>query len=297
RNEYLWTVKDTTSTGVFKMETSFGSFLSKQFIISPVTRLSVDFVCEDSFQLSWNKHLYADMYNIYALANSPYLEKVLAVQDTFVVLKRSRYPEVVYAVQPLLRNNVAAARSAAINIEQQNVQCFFKTLYYNLLSQNVLQLVLEVGGVSYIDRIYFERVTQAGKVLQTYDGIKPTNSTIYNQSITSVPFGTSYWRAKIKLKSGEVVYSYIISVLTSGSRYIIFYPSPSPRNITLQYTLQQDVPTDCRLQIFDIMGRMIKSYSELPSSIDLRSFGPGVYIYKLFTADEQLLETGKLVLQ
>ncbi|HYK46417.1 MAG TPA: S8 family serine peptidase, partial [Parafilimonas sp.] len=47
RNEYLWTVKDTTSTGVFKMETSFGSFLSKQFIISPVTRLSVDFVCED----------------------------------------------------------------------------------------------------------------------------------------------------------------------------------------------------------------------------------------------------------
>jgi len=241
--------------------------------------------------------MYADMYNIYALKDSPYLEKIVAVRDTFVVLKRSRYPELVYAVQPLLRNNIAAARSSAINIEQQNVQCFFKTLYYNLLAQNVLQLVLEVGGVSYIDKIYFERVTRAGKALQTYDCIKTTTSTMYSQSITNVPFGTSYWRAKIKLKSGEVVYSYIISVLTSGNRYIIFYPNPSSRNISLQYTLQQDLPTDCKLQIFDIVGRMIKNYQGLPNTIDLRSFNPGVYIYKLFTADEQLLETGKLVVQ
>jgi hypothetical protein len=51
------------------------------------------------------------------------------------------------------------------------------------------------------------------------------------------------------------------------------------------------------LQLFDITGRLLKNYEEMPGNINLRGITPGVLIYKLFTSDNQLLETGKLVVQ
>jgi hypothetical protein len=75
-DQYVWAIKDTNSTGLFKMETGFGTFLSNEFIISKVTRPRVDFLCADSFQLSWEPHVYADSYKIYALTDSPYLKAI-----------------------------------------------------------------------------------------------------------------------------------------------------------------------------------------------------------------------------
>jgi hypothetical protein len=201
----------------------------------------------------------------------------------------------VYAVEPVLSNNLHAARSIAINIESQGVQCFYKTLYYNLFEKNKLELVLELSAVSYVKNIQFEQVNQGGSLLKKYENIIPNTASIYKQSVTNVPFGTSYWRAKIKLKSGAVVYTETISVTTSGKKYIIFYPNPVSTQSSLKYILQQDLPTDSKLQLFDVMGRLIKNYKEMPINIDLHTFAPGVFIYKLFSSDNRLLETGKLV--
>ncbi|MES1217367.1 MAG: S8 family serine peptidase [Bacteroidota bacterium] len=115
-NFYQWPIKDTNSIAQIKMETSFGDFFSKSFIISKLTRINVDFVCADSFGLSWNKHIYANGYKIYTLTDSPYLKHIFTVTDTFVVLKRSQYPSLVYAVEPLLSNALPAARSIALDI-------------------------------------------------------------------------------------------------------------------------------------------------------------------------------------
>lgn len=292
--KYLWQIKDTNSIAVLKMETPFGNFFSNDFVISKVVNPSVDFVCADSFRLSWNKHVYADAYKIYTLTDSPYLKHILTVNDTFIVLRRSVYPQLVYAVQPVLNNNLPAARSIALNIESQGVKCFYKTLYYNLFTGNELELVLELSGINYVDSIFFEQVTSDGQMLQTYSGTK-ASSEIFKYRVNGVPEGTSYWRAKIKLKNGTIIYTEIISVLTTGKKYILFYPNPASRNSMLYYTLQQDLPFDSKLQLFDITGRLIKSYSEMPNVINLRNIAPGILIYKLFSSDNKLLEIGKVV--
>jgi hypothetical protein len=296
-NQYEWLIKDTNSTGVLKMETSFGDFFSTHFIISKTTRLSVDFLCADSFRLSWNKHVYAKAYRIFTLTDSPYLKNILTVSDTFIVMNHSHYPGLVYAVEPVLNNNLSAMRSIAINIESQGVKCFYKTFYYNLLNKNELELVLELSAVDYVDSLWFEQVAKDGKLLKTYEAIKPNTASIYKQSITQAPLGASYWRVKIKLKSSAVLYTEIISVVTSGKRYIIFYPNPVSTTGLLNYTLQQDLTTGSKLQLFDITGRLLKNYKEMPDNINLHDIAPGVLIYKLFTSDHQLLETGKLVVQ
>ncbi len=297
-NQYQWSIKDTSSTAIFKMETSFGNFLSKDFIISKVNRPSVDFLCIDSFQLSWNKHVYASAYKVYTLTDSAYLKHILTVTDTVVVMKRSAYPSLVYAVEPVLSNNLPASRSIAFDITIQGVKCFYKTFYYDLQDENKLNLVLELSPASYVDSVFFEQLSSAGQWLQTIGNAKVfANTSIYHQLASDLPNGTSYWRARIKLKTGTILYTEIISALTSGKKYILFYPNPTRRNGLLTFVLQQGLPSDSKLQLFDITGRLLKSYGEIPNSIDLRSLTPGMFIYKLFTSDNRLLETGKLVIQ
>ena len=213
KNQYQWPMKDTASTARIRIETPFGTFFSKDFIISPVTRLEVDFVCTDSFRLSWNKHVYANAYKLYTLIDSPYLKPVLNVTDTFVVLQRSAYPSQVYAIEPVLANAIPAARSVAININLQGVECFYRVLNYTLQDGNRLNLSLELSIASYVDSIYFENVSQSGQLIKTWGAAKASNNQLlYTHLVPDpLPRGTIYIRARIKLKSGAIFYTDIYS--------------------------------------------------------------------------------------
>jgi len=297
-NKYHWPIKDTSTIATLKMETSFGTYFSNDFIITKVTRPGVDFNCADSFRLSWNKHIYASAYRIYTLSDSAYLKPILIVSDTFAVLRRSLYPSLVYAVEPVLSNNLPAARSIAQNITLQGVKCFYNTFYYSLQDQNKLNLVLELSIASYVDSILFEQVTSTGQWLQTWgQKLVTSSSRIYQQLVNEVPPGTSYWRARIKLKSGAILDTEIINVLTSGKKYILFYPNPVDRNSHLNYILQQGISPSSQLQLFDIYGRLLKNFSYVPDKIDISAFVRGIIIYKLISNDNIILETGKFVIQ
>ncbi len=296
-NQYQWQIKDTASTAVLKMETVFGTFFSRNFIISKVINTKVDFICADSFQLSWNKHVYATAYTIFALTDSAYLKPIATVADTFKLFQKASYPYLVYAVEPVLSNNIPAARSLASNIELQGVYCFYKTFYYNQLDGNNADLVLELSAPGFVDSVFFERVTPQGQLLQTYGGVKVTNNNSqYTQFANNLIRGITYFRGKIKLKNGAIVYTDIISLLTSGRQNIVFYPNPASRRGILKYVLMQGIPADNRIQFFDITGRMIRNFSSLPTTIDISNFPTGMLIYKLFRADNKPLETGKLII-
>ena len=235
---------------------------------------------------------------MYALTSDPYLQPVLTVTDTFVVMKRTAYPSLVYAVEPVLNNGLAAARSVALNIELQGVQCFYRTLNYNLLDLNQLNLLLELSAAGYADSVFFEKVTAGGQLLQTYGGAKVSGSVaIYSQLVNDVPSGVTYLRGRIKLKSGAIVYTDIIPVLTSGKQRILFYPNPSTRNRQLHYVLQQGISPNSQLQLFDMYGRMLKTFTSLPDNIDLSGLPAGVIVYKLLNEKNETLQTGKLVIE
>ncbi len=298
RSQFEWRIKDTASQALFKMETAFGDFLSASFVISKVSNLNVDFVCADSFRLSWNKHIYAGSYTIFALTDSAYLKPVFTVADTFQVFKRNTFPWLVYAVQPVLSNNLPAARSIAADITQQGVQCFYKTLYYNLQDGNKLDMIVELSIASYADSIYFETVSATGQLLKTHGGVKVQSSNaLSHYFINSLAAGTAYLRAKIKLNNGNIVFTEVVSVLTSGNKYILFYPNPVNRNSQLNYMLQQGLPSGSQLQMFDFSGRRLKNYSALPNRINLSAFAGSIIIYKLISVDNTVLETGKIFVQ
>lgn len=292
-----WPIKDTSSTAVFKMETPFGNFLSTNFILSKVTRPVVDFICTDSFRLSWNKHVYANSYKIFALTDSAYLKHITTVTDSFAVFNRTASPYLVYAVEPVLSNSLPAIRSLAFDITLQGVQCFYKTLYYNLQDGNKLDIILELSIAGYTDSVFFERVTATGQLLETWGAQKTNSSSIYHQLTGTLTPGITFLRARIKLKNGQTVYTAIAQVLTSGEKRILFYPVPANSNTALHYVLQQGTPADSPLLLFDVSGRMVKQYASLPSSISLKGLAPGLYIYKLLNGNKAVVETGKLLIQ
>ncbi len=293
-NNYKWQIKDTTSSAILKMETSFGAFLSKEFIISKVLRPQVDFICADSFRLSWNKHIYAIDYKIFALTDSPFLKNISTTTDTFKVFNRTTFPTLVYAVEPVLTNNIPASRSIAFDISFQGINCFYKALNYNLLDGNKLDLILELSVAGYVDSVYFEEVMANGQLLQTYGGQRVSSSIILTQPVNQLKKGFTFFRGRIKLKSGAFVYTDIIDVLTSGKQSILFYPNPISKNKSLQYIIQQGIPSDVQFQLFDINGRMILNYKSIPKTINLTKVNTGIYIYKIMKNNKQL-ETGKIV--
>ena len=294
--KYQWLIKDTNAVARLKMQTSFGDFFSNDFIVSKITRLKVDFNCADSFRLSWNKHVHANAYRLFTLTDSPYLKPIQLLSDTFVVLQRAINPSFVYAVEPVLTVGPAAARSAVIDISLQAVNCFYKALNYVLHDNNKMNLSLELSVAGYADSVFFEKVTVSGQLLQIYGAAKANDATlVYTQFVDELSTGITYVRARIKLKNGAVIYTDIISVLTSGPEYIYFYPNPVSRNTTLQYTLQQGVPSSAKLQFFDMYGRLLKSYGSMPGTLNLSHLTPGVIIYKLLTSENKMLQTGKLI--
>jgi hypothetical protein len=296
-NQFQWQIKDTASSAILKMETTFGTYFSKPFIISKVIRTKVDFICTDSFQLSWDKHIYSNAYRVFALTDSPYLKPILTVTDTFKLFNRTLYPYLVYAVEPILSNNIPAARSIASNIEFQGVYCFYKTLYYNQLDSNNLNLILELSAPGFVDSVFFERVTSQGALLQTYGGKKVINNNLlYDQFVNNLTRGITYFRSKIKLKNGAIVYTDIISLLTSGRENIIFYPNPISKTMKLNYVLMQGIAADNRIQFYDITGRLVRNFSALPTTIDLTNFPTGIIIYKLLGNNDRPLATGKIVI-
>jgi hypothetical protein len=200
-------------------------------------------------------------------------------------------------VEPALNSGLPAARSIAQNIMVQGVDCFYKTFYYNLLEQNKLDLILELSAAGYAVSIYFEKVSASGQLLEIFGSSKVNGvQTIYNQPVNTQTPGTIYLRARIKLKNGAIVYTDITSLVTTGNKYLLFYPNPSARG-QLNYAIQQAIPSDSRLQLFDMSGRLIRNYSSLPVTIDTRAMARGIYIYKLISTINLTLETGKIVIQ
>jgi hypothetical protein len=295
---FEWMLPDTSSVARLMMRTGSGEFSSADFVVSKLIRPQPDFVCSDSFRLSWAKHVYAESYTVFLLADSSHLKPLINTRDTFVVINRKKNPSLVYAVQPILSNNLPAARSIAMNIELQGVQCFFRTLNYILENENQLKMILELSTTSGVDSIFFERVTTDGNFLQSLGSMQASIHQLeYVKRSEERIAGTIYIRARIRLKSGVFVYTDIIEVLSSGSKNILFYPNPVRQSSRLSYIMKQGISPDCRLQIFDLFGRTVRQYISLPTSIDVSGLLPGTYIFKISDRSGKQIEITKQVIQ
>jgi Subtilase family len=296
KQQFYWAVPDTSTEAMLRMDTPAGSFYSPRFIIAPVTKMNVEFLCADSMQLSWNRHVYAASYQVYTRNDSAYLKPLLVTADTTVTIQRTTATGTVYAVQPILTNSLLATRSAAIDVRNLGVGCFYKTL----LAENrgdKIELVVELSTVSQVDSIIFEKITSNGSHANPLARTNAVNRQFVYNCFDTKPFaGKNYYRAAIKLKNGGTVYTEIVSVISNGDHFIFLYPNPLSRNLPLYYQLK--TATDgLNLQLLDISGKLIQIRPiGFSGSINYAGLPQGLYIWRLIKNDGILIETGKLII-
>jgi hypothetical protein len=298
RQVFYWPIKDTASVAQFRMETSFGTFLSATVVMSKVLAPQIDFLCSDSFRMSWPEHIYANAYAVYALSDSAYLKNIRTVTDTFAVFNKLIYPYDVYAVRPILADPLTAARSIAININLQSVNCFYKALNYTQLDSNSIQLMLELSTTTYIDSIFFERITANGVVLQMYNGSRVVAGQLqYENTVQDIPVGPQYFRAKIKLTNGAIIFSDMVSIISSGQNSLWIYPNPIATGGTLHYFLRNQQQY-FQLQILNSTGQWLKSWEvAFSGSVTLPYLPAGIYFIRLIDSQGSIVGGTKLIIR
>ncbi len=297
RQQYKWQVKDTASTARLRMDCSFGSFFTGDFIISPVTSIEVDFVCPDSTGITWKKHRYASAYRVFALADdTAYMRPLLVTTDTSVSLLHSLYNYGTYAVQPVLSNGLPAVRSPATDTRKQGINCFY-TAFQALNNAGKIDLLLELSTTKTVDSVVFEKLGSGNTVIRIQSRQQVIAGQLSYAAIDADPApGPNTYRVRIIYKNSRSSYTETVTVLTTGSRYMLIYPNPVQSGGALSYQLK-DISADWQLQLMDTQGRIVLSQA-LTIAGTLKTYGmqAGLYFYRLTDKKTSISETGKIII-
>ena len=294
KGQYRWKTRDTSSTLMFRMTTSFGDFFSNEIIIEKPIAFRLEYNCTDSVKITWSPYLYAIGYKIYVLPDSPYLKHLMTVSDTFIVMKKNNFPYQVIAIEPVLSVNIPPRRSEAFQIQNQRTFCYFNTFYFNNLEGNKADLILELSTLDNIDAVVFEQVSGIGSLMKEIKKLTNLNGRKLSALTDELSSGITYFRCRIILKNGGISYTDIISTITSGKNSFLIYPNPIIKGAKLQYVLRQGLNPDINFELFDLTGKIILELKSISNPLDLNGLGPGLFIYRVSSIDKTQIATGKI---
>jgi hypothetical protein len=274
---FRWTTPDTTSISFLRMKASGGtlSFLSDTFTISRVINLKVGFNCADSFLLYWNK-LPVPQYQLYQLGQK-YLQPMVALPDTSIILSKKQAPSVHYAVAPVIQSKIGF-RSFTTNYTTQGVGCYINS-FLAILQNNIAQLLVQLGTVYSISSISLVKTNSRGS--RTVQTLTPplTTSIVLNDS--DLVRGVNNYQLAIKLSDGRTIYSNVETVYFFPDLPVIVYPNPVRQNEPLKIIVQ--VPGNYSIMIYDGNGRtmLTRSLDDIYEELWTLRLSKGIYFMKV----------------
>ncbi len=292
---FNWTVPDTNTLIQFKMNTINGSYYSPQILLGPLTSIHTDYLCTDSFRLSWNSQPLAQSYNVFVLTDSAYLKLISQQTDTFIVMQRNEHPENIYAVQPVFNNNINAVRSFAVDINNQGSGCMYQS-FYGIPVGERMELTIELDFPQGLDSVVVEKINESGNWIGTIENIIPYSFQYSYISYDELPSaGANHYRAKL-WTAGHFIFSETITLLHTGKQWLYLYPNPVASGQPLYYVIK-DSPSKLFLQLYSLQGIQIAEFQiDLSGLIYIPHFSAGMYYYRLTNSDNEKLQEGKLII-
>lgn len=291
-----WLLPNIPTQALLRMECSFGVFYSPPFVIAPLTKLKVDYLCDDLIRMSWQKHILATNYQVYALGDSAFIKPILTVPDTFVVINKNVFPENIYAVQPILMGDMKAARSEAVNILNQSVNCFYRRLLAAVVGDSI-ELDLDMSFWEGVTNIEFHKLSANGVWMKTITNKIPSRGQPNYRAYDHQPSnGNNYYRVKITI--GETyIYTETVVAFHNGKKIVLIYPNPlrSGEKITFSTKDRMGAGT---ITITDILGRSIDNFTMNISGETVNAlWPPGIYICIIRNTKGEIVETEKIIIQ
>jgi hypothetical protein len=289
KNNFNWLVPDTVARVLLRMEINNNYYYSDTFLITTLLQPKTGFVCGDSILIYWNKVNAVDNYQIYRLGEK-YMEPYKSVSDTFAIILKNELDNHFLAVAPVLDDHSTATKSYAFDYTLQAAGCFINSFYANVQDNNA-QLVLDLGTLHDVAGISFEKLNG-----NNYETISSSTIAQFENTFdfAALKTGISYFRAKVILKNGTVIYSQIEAVTYVEPGKYLLLPVPAKKNEAIN--LYTTIPNNEIITMTDAVGRIVlkKEVQFTHEYIQTSALQAGLYFYQI-TKKGVKVSSGKLV--
>jgi hypothetical protein len=290
KNYFKWNAPDSFATALLRMKTGVtGDFLSDSFVISKATSVFTGFNCTDSFMLHWHQ-LNVNRYDLYELGTK-YLQPFITLVDTFIVLSKNQHPSLYYAVAPVIQSK-PGLRSFTVKYDAQGVGCYFRNFYVQFQSADQVYFTAGLGTLINVQTVILQKLTGAKFTDLTRIDL-PANLNL-SFADTGLLRGVNYYRLKLILANGAVIYSEVVPVYYYPDLPVIIFPNPVAQNNDLTIISQEAVRYSIR--IFDVQGRLIRkqNLSGVNNIIPMQGFSKGIYLISI-SGENGKIATEKLM--
>lgn len=281
---YQWNAPAVFDQALLRMSIGASRFSSDTFTISSRTLTDVGFNCPDSLLFYWQKLAGIENYRVYTLG-SRYFDTITVTTDSLIVLNKSTYPALHFAVAPLI-DDKEGMRSFTFDYTQQGVECYIRS-FLGILDNNTAILTLSLGTLYNINAIVLEKFS-AGRFIPFETINQPGNLQI-NFTDTKLANGLNIYRVKLELGGGKIIYSQPETVYSfSGNSFIIF-PNPVAQGQPLEILTNSNIISDITLLVYDIYGRKIiqKTINNFQEKLSTDKLPKGLYFLRFIVDGEK----------
>ncbi|RAV98132.1 S8 family serine peptidase [Pseudochryseolinea flava] len=281
-----WVTPDTLANASLRLEVGGKIIESPAFVISPRPKLTVPFVCDDVFALSWSPVAGASTYDLVTLVGDSTTVVRRANDTLFVGAKGANH---FYTVQPRIESKTGL-KADMINYNMQGSNCYvnlFSAYRFDDVSNKV---EIHLSTHWNVSRVTFFLVDDNGmlKALDTQSPGKQKYFTFLDEHLTGE---IMRYTAVVELVDGTRLSTEIVSVLVEQKNRAILFPNPADEFVTV---LSEG--DGGKLHIVDRQGRYLLSF-ELGTrieEIDIARLSPGLYYFQYERAGN-VTDSGRFV--
>jgi hypothetical protein len=287
---FKWNPPDTIAQALLRMKIGNTYYYSDTFLIITLLNPKTGFICGDSILIYWDKIKGINKYKLFGLGEN-YMEPFSNVSDTFSIISQNNLANHFLAVSPVLPDMVIGPKSYAFDYTLQGAGCFISSFFVNV-NGNVARLVLDIGTLYHVANISFEKLSPSGYI--TIFSPAVNNGLEYKFNYLPLTNGITYFRAKITLTNGQIIYSISEAVFYVEPGKYLLLPVPVNRNTDI--TIYTTTPDGEIISLIDVMGRIVlkKEIQFTHELIKTSILQAGQYFYKI-TKNGLKVASGKLI--
>lgn len=285
-----WNTPDTIGKVMLRIKAGNIFYYSDTFLITTLVKPATGFLCGDSLFIYWNKLKGINEYQMYTLGEK-YMQPFIKTNDTTVTVSAGSLNNHYLAVAPILADGTPGVKSYGFDYAAQNAGCFISSFYADT-RDNIATLSLLLGTLYKVDSIYIQKFTTTA--FEDIGTIAVSSTLNYQYFYQPLSKGVSFFRTKIVLSDGKIIYSDKIAVYYNEPGKYLVFPVPVKRNQRLE--IFTPIPEEEDFTLADASGRIVlkKQIQFVHEYLPTTHLSPGIYIYRIINKEGNV-SIGKVV--
>lgn len=294
-----YSVPDYAGLATLKADFGTASYISDQFVVSPEIDLQKDFLCGDELLFSWPVIENATQYQLSRIDESGYLEVVTITSDTSIFLNRNSetWNFDVLSIRPIIQGKLGR-QAQVYNFENDGIGCYFN-MFTASINNATVSIRLNLSTSYNVEGISFEKWN--GTAFESISNQDFTEEESFTFDDLNDHSGYFTYRANVQLK--EPING-LMSSATEPQELAVILPEtiavfPNPIRTGEDLNLLSAFDNAQWLSLLDAQGNRVKVVEVVSTtdSFSLKGIKSGFYIYQLISETNQLLKSGKLIIE